>query len=250
MEKGMDTTAGRAGRACAVVLLLVSGGCAHQAPTIAHVHVGHAVTAVNDTPGDVGYLDLAQQHAEKAVVLADSAILPERSLPELQAQIAELNSVVNTEGRYPFTKAVLEAEQHIRYAAEDSPDASENVKAGYRAFAPTVEGVVYRGGLIDRYAVDIAALSDEEEARLLAAEIRDLVYANLNGEDIDGNGVVGNLPREYGITQIRADLNAMVAREDPPYTTVDRWYLFNLIRLPDGEWMFKRGGAGAGSRGY
>lgn len=236
---------------CGVLLaLLCAGGCAHQSPTIAHVHVGHAITAVNDTPGDVGYLDLAQQHAEKAVVLADKAVQPNTSLAVLKADVAQINAIVNTEGKYPLTKAVLEAEQHIRYAAQDSPDASENVKEGYRQFAPTIEGVVFRGGLIERYAVDVASLDDEQEARLLALEIRDLVHANLNGEDLDEDGEIGNLPREYGIVQIRSDLDEMVDRENPPYVTVDRWYLFNLIRLPGGQWIFKRGGAGSGSRGY
>ena len=46
-----------------------------------------------------------------------------------------------------------------------------------------------------------------------------------------------------------AVLYELVAREDPPYETVDRWYLFNLVRLPSGEWIFRRSGRSA-SRGY
>jgi hypothetical protein len=48
----------------------------------------------------------------------------------------------------------------------------------------------------------------------------------------------------------------MIDREGPDYSTVDTWYLFNLIRLPSGEWIFKKrsslggyGGSGGGSGG-
>ena len=73
--------------------------------------------------------------------------------------------------------------------------------------------------------------------------------ANLSGEDLDQNGYIGNTLEEYGMKQLRRDLDAMIAAEDPAYQTVDRWYLFNLIRLPSGTWMFRRSKSGQ-SQGY
>ena len=67
---------------------------------------------------------------------------------------------------------------------------------------------------------------------------------------------------EYGLMQLRRDIESMIAREDPPYATVTSWYLFNLIRLPDGSWIFRKrhttsaaddpygSGGGGGGGGY
>lgn len=93
------------------------------------------------------------------------------------------------------------------------------------------------------------ASRSQEDARVVAEQVQQLTQANLTGEDIDENGTIGNESREMGMDQITAAIDAMIAREDPPYKTVDSWYLFNLIRLPDGEWIFRRAGSSA-SRGY
>ena len=54
----------------------------------------------------------------------------------------------------------------------------------------------------------------------------------------------------YSLYTFRNDIEEMVAREDPPYETVESFYLFNLVKLPDGQWGFasrsSRGSAGVG----
>ena len=45
-------------------------------------------------------------------------------------------------------------------------------------------------------------------------------------------------PGTYSLKQFRKDIQAMVNKEQPAYTTVDSYYLFNLIRLPNGKWAF------------
>jgi hypothetical protein len=237
-----------AGRIFVSAAVLFCAACAHQAPTIAHIHVGHAITGAYDTPGKVGYLTLASQEAEQALAHAEAAANPTSSLDRMKLETAATNAITNTEGTYPLTGAVREAADHIEFAAM-SDDASANIRAGYEQFKATVEGVLYRGGLIDRYALDVAGASTEGDARPLVTEIQKLAYANVHGEDLDGDGRIGTTAREYGLSQISAELDALVARENPPYETVDRWYLFNLIRLPSGEWIFRRSGSSA-SRGY
>ena len=246
----MITSSIRMSGVCASILFCAIAGtaCTHQAPTIAHIHVGHAITGAHDTHGRVGYLTLATQHATDALEHANSAVLPGRELALIKDDVAAANAVTNAEGSHPLTVAVREAADHIEFAAM-SNDVSDNIKAGYQKFKATIEGVLYRAILIERYAGDVASSTSEADARLLAQEIAKLAHANVHGEDLDNNGSIGTTPREYGLDQIGRELDALVAREDPPYVTVDRWYLFNLIRLPSGEWIFKRSGS-SGSRGY
>ena len=228
---------------CAALSL---GACAHQAPSIAHIHVGHAITGAHDTPGRVGYFTVAEQHARNALAEADIALSPSNDLAQVKQAVITVNEITNARGTYPLTTAVREAADHIEFAAF-SDDASQNLIDGYKEFRATIEGVLYRGDLIAAFAQQMEQASDLEEARYIAAEVQRLARANLSGEDEDGDGRITD--RELGIEQIAAALQALVAREDPPYVTVDRWYLFNLIRLPSGDWIFKRSG-GPGSRGY
>lgn len=105
---------------------------------------------------------------------------------------------------------------------------------------------------------DILSSSSQEEAEILAQEIQSLARANLSGVDSDGDGKIGSSPDEFGVKQLHTELFAMIEREVPPYTTVDTYYLFNVVRLPSGEWTFKStwdddddgdGGSGGGGGG-
>jgi hypothetical protein len=196
----------------------------------------------------VGYFTLAEQQARSALAAAEAAVTANQPLDELKGNIATVDAITNTQEPYALTRAIDEAASHIGYAAL-SNDASDNLRASQERLAATVEGVLTRGTLIANYARDIAVTDSADEAMTLAQEVHRLTRANVHGEDVDGDGAIGSQPREYGVVQIRQDLDALIAREDPPYVTVDRWYLFNLIRLPSGEWIFRRSGS-RGSGGY
>ena len=45
----------------------LSFGCASQAPTIAHVHIGHAITGHASTPENAGFFQLAEEQASAVV---------------------------------------------------------------------------------------------------------------------------------------------------------------------------------------
>ena len=81
---------------------------------------------------------------------------------------------------------------------------------------------------------DVAASKSLKEASVLVGELQKAALANVEGDDSNGTGVKGSVPADYGMAQLRAQLQAMIARENPPYRTVDEWYLFNLVRLPNG----------------
>lgn len=223
-------------------------GCTTQAPSIAHVHIGHAITGAHDTPGNQGYFVLAEQRAIAALDIAGKALLPNLTLGQIQASMVSVNDVVNAREDYSLNAALKEASGHITYAA-DSADASDNLKKEATTFASAIDDVLYRNSLIKLYSIDASAVRSLSDASELAKEIEQLARSNINGQDLDRSGSIGDAPRERGLAQMRVALDQMVARESPPYRTVDRWYLFNLIRLPSGDWTFRKSKSGS-SRGY
>jgi hypothetical protein len=232
-----------------LAIAIFTPGCVtHQAPTIAHVHLGHTITGATDTPNNVGYLVCAEQDAESALTKANAAVSAAPALDSMKSDIKSVNEETNSGGAYPLIKAVQEMAHHIKFASESS-DASSNLKEGYLHIQEIIAGVTYRGDLINLYAQDASTNQSATDVQQLAVEIQKLAYANVHGEDTDGDGKIGTTDREYGVMQIRREIDALIARENPPYSTVDRWYLFNLIRLPTGEWMFRRSG-GDKSKGY
>lgn len=234
--------------ALAMLALFVATGCSYQAPTIAHIHLGHTITGVEGTPGDAGFLTVAERSAQTALDSANEATAEGLSVDEIKTRVAAVNQTTNTEEQTSLTHAVDHAMDHIRFAAE-SDDASDNVRDSYEMLKPLSDGIFYRSNLIQLFYEDLVNTSTQEDASFVAEQVQQLAYANRNGEDLDEDGTIGNQPREVGMLQLQAEIDAMIAREDPPYIAVDRWYLFNLIRLPDGKWIFRPAGSSA-ARGY
>lgn len=230
------------------MLTLVSFGCASEAPSIAHVHIGHAITGHGGTPNNVGYFQLAEQQAQAAAQLAGRLNTEAASAAATNRQLNAISDALALNQKDAFNASLQEAANHIVYAA-NSDDASMNVRRGAGAFESSIEGVLVRTDLMKLYLNEAGNSDSAEEVNQYAMEIQKLIQTNLNGEDLDGNGFIGDSPDEYGIRQLRRDLDTMIAAENPPYRTVDRWYLFNLIRLPSGDWIFRRNKSGA-SAGY
>jgi hypothetical protein len=213
-------------RALALFAVLSASGCVTRPPTIAHVHVGHALTGVHVTPGQAGYLLVAE---ERAVAVRDLATVSDDS--------------------FGLRHSIVQASNHITFAAT-SDDASANIRASAPQFARDIVRVVERCELIGLLGKDVAATTSVQEGQTLAAEIAKLAQQNIDGEDADGDGLVGGKPAEYGMKQLRTRLSEMIAREDPPYRTVDQTYLFNLVRLPNGKWVFDKFKRGGNIEGY
>ncbi len=232
----------------AFVATAFASGCTTQAPTIAHVHIGHAITAIDTTPGNKGYFVLAEEYNNAALSLASAAKNRAKDIQAVKADLAALNDLVNKRPNLPFTEALREAARHIRFASV-MPDASSNVRLQGERFAVSVETVLSRNNLINLYINDATLSTSREEIADLADEIYVLAAANVSGQDLDGDGTIGNTNGEIGMRQLRRDVDRMVAAENPPYTTVEQWYLFNLVRLQDGHWIFRRGAQGT-AKGY
>ena len=218
-------------------------GCVARAPTIAHVHLGHALTGVSVTPGKKGYILEAEERAQNAYDLAHAAALGD-SLEKIKADVEAAVKATNSDDDFGLKHSLVLASNHITFAAT-SDDASRNVRESAPIFAHDIGRVIERCDLIGLLGNDVAASRQLAESKLLAAEIEKLAEQNINGEDSDGDGIVGGTPQEYGMKQLRQELAGIIAREKPPYRTVDQYYLFNLVRLPNGRWVFdklERGG--------
>lgn len=234
---------------------LAIGGCAHKAPKISHVHVGHALTGWHDTPEQRGFFVTAEMKARSALRHAQEASQPGKRLDQVQASIGRL--MLDTDSgaaagggeRYGVRQALKAAIDHMVFAAEVE-DASRNIRASVPILVDDAAIILARCDSIMAFGKEAVASTNPDEVKVLAAEILRMSRANVDGEDTDGHGVAGAKREGYGLKQLRRDLIDMTEREDPPYTTVSTWYLFNLIRLPSGSWTFReRSGPGGGSYG-
>ncbi len=171
------------------------------------------------------------------------------NLADLKSAIAAAVASSDSSDNFGVKQSITLAANHISFAAT-SPDASANVIAFAPVFKSNIAPVIQRCDYIDLLGKDVAAGTSMKEASALALEIFKAATANVEGDDTAGTGVRGSTPADYGVAQLRRDLVAMISRENPPYRTVDQWYLFNLVRLPNGLWVFDKLGRGGNIDGY
>ncbi|MDB6012948.1 MAG: hypothetical protein JWL65_5198 [Gammaproteobacteria bacterium] len=231
-----------------VLSLLGAGGCVSRPPTIAHVHIGHAITGVHVTPNQEGYMVTAERRGAEAVEFSRLAAAS-GDLAVIKQNVAGAVKATDAEDNFGVKQAIVMASNHITFAAT-SDDASVNVQQAAPIFASHITRVVERCELIVLLGKDVAVSSSVEEASVSVAELGKLTRANVSGDDSNADGVAGSLPSQYGLVQLRKELEAMVARESPRYVTVPQWYLFNLVRLPNGRWVFDKLGRGGNIDGY
>ena len=231
-----------------VAILLLVCACAARPPTIAHVHIGHALTGVHVTPGHKGYLLVAERRAAEALDWAGKA-QHDTDLAALKLHMIQVLKATDSADDFGLKQSLILAANHINFAAT-SPDASANLQSSAPQFAASIPAVIQRCDTISLLAKDIDASHSLTEATVLGGEIFKLADANVRGADPEGSGTRGYAPPDYGMSQLRGQLEAMIARENPPYRTVDEWYLFNLVRLPNGRWVFDKLSRGGNIDGY
>jgi len=238
---------------CASVLVGTSSGCSsvvrRDLPSIAHIHIGHAITGWPLAPKKQGLLVVAELSSISAAANSELMLQTarDRDFAKARKYLIEVANDVDptlvdsdaTEA-YGFRRAAAEASTHLELASEVD-DASANVQR------TVTQTNVKAGDIIDRSDELIAFIdaglrsTDVAELEIIAEEINRTLIAIAGGPDINS----------YGLFEFREDIESMVAREDPPYQTVDTWYLFNLVKLPDGKWGFaSRSSRGAAGLGY
>jgi len=239
---------------CLLAGMAALTGCASKPPSIAHTHIGHSITGWNDTPGKRGLLDVAEMRAQEALQAAQTAAASSNTEDIKNAVWRAIEATdpadagsAGSDGviKYGVKNATIEAAHHVKFAA-DSADASGNVRSSANAIFEHTRAITARSDTIALLGKNIMQISSPDAGQALAAELLKLTRANIEGDDADGDGILGSSAEEYGLKQLRAELQAMIAREQPPYTTVDSWYLFNLVKMPSGIWIFRFPGAGPG----
>jgi len=226
---------------CAVCTVFM--GCVRSLPLISHAHVGHSLTAWRDTPNQEGLFVVAEKEADVAFEDAQQAVnnaqTPDIARQYISNVVHALNPDIQSEGSglgYGAIRALEGAVDHIAFAAE-SEDASKNIIESSGQFSYDARRVLVRLKL----AVEVAQLarrSSAAELPGLADELQQLMDHNINGKDIDGNGVVDPASDEVGLVQLRQGLVTMLSNESPPYHPLGRKYLLGLVRLPNGQWTY------------
>ncbi len=243
MKNGTTTFIGAGALAAAALC----SGCAEAPPTIAHTHIGHAVTGVHVTPNNEGYMALAERRAQAAITAAERATAGDSA--GARTDVSQVVRACDSEEEFGLKQSVILAANHVSFAAT-SLDASLNLQRRAPEFAKNIARVVERCELIKLLGNDVRVSVTNQEMRVLTAEIAALARANLGGDDSDGNGVAGSSPQEFGVRQLRAEVEALVSGENPPYMPVDEWHLYNLVRLPGGQWVYDQFGRGGNINGY
>lgn len=236
------------------VLITVSlGSCAsvvnRERPSIAHIHIGHAITGWPLAPKKQGLLVVAELSAIAAATTSELMLKAARegNMARAQKFLHETANAVNpgflertNSNEYGLRKAAAEAITHLQLASE-TDDASANVQRTVTTTRIKAEDLVDRSDELLAYLDAGAKAQSNEEMEIIAEEIVRTLKSIAGGPDITDS---------YSLYNFREDIEAMVAREDPAYQTVDSYYLFNLVRLPDGQWGFasrrSRGSAGMG----
>lgn len=231
-----------------LVALFILSGCATKAPTIAHAHIGHAMDGWAETSDKNGLLVTAENAARAAANESKAAIAAKGDLARIKYNIGQVISYTNPnyyggqsqteKKRYGVKNALAETAHHITFAAK-SPDASANVRNAAQQFSDNTSYLLNRSDTITLLASEILNSQSAEEAGILSGELLKLTLANLNGDDSNGDGIIGSAPEEYGLKQLREELQTIISREGPGYTSIDSWYLFNLIKLDTGIWVYK-----------
>ena len=119
--------------------------------------------------------------------------------------IAAAFKATNSKDDFGVRESIVMAVNHVSFAAT-SDDASLNVQKSAPQFAADSAHLVERCDLIALLSKDVASSTSVTEASVSVSEIAKLAQANLLGDDSNGDGVVGSVPAEYGVLQLRKEL--------------------------------------------
>src|SRR5687767_15734072 len=100
----------------AAIALLGASGCVTRAPSIAHVHVGHALSGVHVTPGQAGYLLVAEERAAAVRELSQKAAVA-TSLPQIKTDVAAAVAATVSDDAFGLRHSLVQASNHITFAA-------------------------------------------------------------------------------------------------------------------------------------
>lgn len=228
----VTTAARRAGRRRAIAWLgpfaIGLAGCVTvDLPSIAHVHVGHAITSWTDTPDHRGLFDVAQAEAAVAAEHAGYAVEGARDPAAVRLHLGHVLHAADPAKEpagpgagYGLLRAIDGCVDHLGYA-NDVRDASVNLRAGLPKVLAVLQPLQREARAVAALAAEGRRSADVAQAAAFAQEVRQRSEHLL-----------------VRLALARQQLTTLLAAEQPPYRTVPRRYLFGLIRLPSGDWAF------------
>lgn len=182
---------------------------------MSHVHMGHVLTAWQDTPDQMGLLPTAQAEAEVAAQHAGFAASSPEDLDSMKLHVGHVLHAVDPSVEpqgpglgYGVHQAAQGVAQHVRFAA-DSEDASDNVKLHATHVETSAGNVVVWSERIVELGQQVQTASSAEEAAPLVAEIETLTQAILAGTDANGDGTVSWEANEGGLAQAAQHMQFM-----------------------------------------
>jgi hypothetical protein len=203
-----------------------------KAPSFSHIHLGHTLTGWRSTPDKQGLLITAEDEL-KIVLDNSSKAINSKTLAEKKQYMSNaLHAVdpkIQTTGAgkgYGLTRALVGSISHLEYAAT-SDDTSANIKNTVPIITAKAQKMASASNQLKIFAQAALNASSMIEMDALLGEFSSTAQAIKKGDE---NGA-------YSLVQFRKDIQAMTDKERPAYTTVDSYYLFNLIRLKSGKWI-------------
>lgn len=212
-------------------LLLVLASCSsivrREAPSLSHIHIGHAITAWEPAPNKQGLLVAAELYCIEAKANGDLMLEAAKKgqLSEMKYHLSNIAVLVdpalvdeNSSKQYGLRKLMSESLVHLEVASKIF-DASLNVQrttAEINVRGEKISSKIEELQVFLELALESVAVS---EMKIYSEEISSLL-TEIGGQTADTS--------IYGIQQFREDIDSMIAREDPPYQTIDKLYLFSI----------------------
>jgi hypothetical protein len=209
-----------------VALTIAAGSLAAvlaQPANPVHAHIGHVMTAFNDTPKGQGLLQTAEAEAQ---IIAQHAALAARSTADLDAMKLHARHVMHaidptlTENKgpglgYGLKKAVAAATYHIETAAKES-DASQNVKTHAAHVVASTTNTTRRADELIDLAQRLRNASTASDASALVGQLNAVAAALIPGVDANKDGRVGWESGEGGLQQAHMHMALMKKGENLP----------------------------------
>lgn len=205
----------------------LSGCVTVDLPSVAHVHVGHAITSWTDTPGNRGLFDVAQAEAAVAAEHAGYAVEGARDPAAVRLHLGHVLHAADPAKEpagpgtgYGLLRAIEGCVAHLGYANEVR-DAGANLRAGLPKVLAVLQPLQHEARAVAALAAEGRRSTDVAQAAAFAQEVRQRSEHLL-----------------VRLALARQQLASVLAAEQPPYRTLPRRFLFGLFRLPSGDWVF------------
>ena len=208
---------------------------------MSHAHIGHALTAWGATPDEQGLFVVAETETQIAIKESEKAIEDKTNKDAVDIHLSNILNVLNpdagAEQNYGAIHALSEAADHMLYASQ-SNDASDNMVSMVTEFNDTQVFVANKLNLAKEIA-HLAQNSTGQEQQDLLTHLQNTLYAVLDGDDKNQDGVVDANSKEAGLLQLREIISTGLRKEVPAYHPVGKKYLLGLVRLPNGSWAYR-----------